>query len=550
MTETTLARAMKEARASLFPRAAKLVPVLQVTGTLNSKTIDTELINGRRETLKWIQKRSQKLPSSAWNFETFELEYGGTGAISLKDGSTDYWVARLVDPDKNVAGRTWTTEISIVKSDNVARFGLKQIVQTREEEPEFVPAIPGVLRQIINACNLEVDNRVLEETAWVLEQEREIDELLSQIYNPNRQLPIYVVTLDESEIDSRNAILNVQDLAKRCIGLAHVVVLPGPLTFVLTDQLDKQFSVFRGAVRTYLPNFDQYSDSPYDHPLAMPDRITNWGDRGANDFVDFLVKRAASSSSRYQKRRNFIPSFTRVKEAVGRQQRETSANEGAEFEEQLELANLAIEEIEKQRDEWEDLALVAEQENQREQERNSKLESELFRLRHRIVELEEHLISRSGKSVEIEIPSSYGEVKEWSERYLGDRVILTGKAFRAAKAAEFENVSLSYEALLMMANEYWKMKVYGGEERIRIFEKKLKELGLENSRTGEKTKLLEQGDEFLVSWRGSKKLLDWHLKNNVSRNPIKIFRLYYFWDDETQQTVVGSLPSHLRTRLT
>ncbi|MXW92832.1 MAG: hypothetical protein F4Z47_13680 [Rhodospirillaceae bacterium] len=152
--------------------------------------------------------------------------------------------------------------------------------------------------------------------------------------------------------------------------------------------------------------------------------------------------------------------------------------------------------------------------------------------------------------MEIEIPSSYGEVKEWSERYLGDRVILTGKAFRAAKAAEFENVSLSYEALLMMANEYWKMKVYGGEERIRMFEKKLKELGLENSRTGEKTKLLEQGDEFLVSWRGSKKLLDWHLKNNVSRNPIKIFRLYYFWDDETQQTVVGSLPSHLRTRLT
>ncbi len=550
MTETTLARAMTKARASLFPQAAKLVPVLQVTGTLNSQGIDVDLSNGRKEALKWIQKRSQKLPSHAWSFETFELEYGGTGAVSLKEGNTDYWVARLVDPDKNVAGRIWTTEISIVKSDRIAHFGLKQIVQTREDEPEFIPAIPGVLRQIINTCRLEVDSRILNETAWVLGQEREIDELLSQIYNSNRHLPIYVVTLDENENDSRNAVLDVQDLAKRCIGLAHVVVVPGPLTFLLTDQLDRQFSVFRGAVRTYLPNFDQYSDSPYDHPLAMPDRIANWGNRGADDFVDFLVRRAATNSSRYQNRRNLIPSFTWVKEAVGRQRREISASEGAEFEEQLELANLAIKEIENQRNDWEDLALLAEQEKQKEEERSSRLESEMFRIRHRIVELEEQLVSRSGKSVEIEIPKSYGEVKEWSERYLGNRLILTGKAFRAVKAAKFENISLSYKALLMMANEYWKMKSYGGEERIEAFEKKLKELGLENSRTGDKTKLLEQEDEFLVSWRGSKRLLDWHLKNNVSRNPKKVFRLYYFWDDETQQTVVGSLPSHLRTRLT
>ncbi len=550
MTESTLARAMIEARATFFPQSARLVPVLQVTGTLNSQDIDTSLYDARRETLRWIQRRSQKLPSNAWDFETFELEYGGTGAVSLKEENTDYWIARLVDPDKNVAGRIWTTEISVVKSDEIAHFGLKQIVQTREGEPEFVPAIPGVLRQIVNACRLEVDNQVLEETAWTLEQEGEIDDLLSLIYNPNRRLPIYVVTLGENESDSSTAILNVIDLARRCVGLAHVAVVPGPLTFLLTDQLDKQFSVFRGAVRTYLPHFDQYSDSPYDHPLAMPDRIANWGNRGADDFTDFLVKRAATNSFRYRSKKDPIPSFTLVKEAIERQHRESKADVGADFEAQLELANLAIEDIQNQRDEWEDLASSVEQEMQEEQERSSKLESDMFRLRHRIVELEEQLESTRIIPVEIDIPESHSEIKEWSERHLGDRVVLTGKAFRAAKAAVFSDVSLSYKALLMMANEYWKLKAYGGEQRINAFQTKLRELGLENSRAGDKTKLHEQGDEFLVNWRGSKKLLEWHLKNSVSRNPKKAFRLYYFWDDETQQTVVGSLPSHLRTRLT
>ena len=203
MTDTTLARAMTEARARLFPHAARLVPVLQVTGTLNSQDIDLSLREARRETLRWIQKRSQKLPIHAWDFESFELEYGGTGAVSLKEENTDYWVTRLVDPDKSVAGRIWTTEISIVKSKIGTHFGLKQVVQTREGELEFLPSIPGVLRQIATTCNLEMDGRSINELAWILEHDREIDDLFSLIYYPTRRLPIYVVTLDENEHDAK-----------------------------------------------------------------------------------------------------------------------------------------------------------------------------------------------------------------------------------------------------------------------------------------------------------------------------------------------------------
>ena len=550
MSENTLARAMTEARARLFPQASRLIPVLQVTGVLQSNKIELTLSEARNQTLRWIQNRSQRLPGSAWSYESFELEYGGTGAVSLKENNTDYWVARLVDPDKNIAGRTWTTEISVVESNDTAHFGLKQVVQTREGELAFTPTIPGVLRQISTECGLEVDGRTAKENPWILKTNEELDDLFSLIYSQTRRLPVYIVTLNERENNPKNAVLDVDNLAMRCLGLAHVIVVPGPLTFLLTDQFDRQFSVFRGAVRTYLPKFDQYSDSPYDHPLALPERIANWGDRGAADFIDFLVQKAAVRSRRHQRREEVLPSFIQVKEAVTRRRRIDSAEAGSDFEEQLSLAQLEIEELEQDRDAWQDIAASEEQARQEVEKRNSELESDLFRFRHRIFEFEELLKSQEGISVEIDIPQTYSEIKEWSERTLGGRVILTGKAYRAAKSGQFEDISLSYKALLMMANEYWKMKTIGGQDHINEFRQKLEDLGLENSRTGEKTKLHVQGDEFLVTWRGSKRLLEWHLKNNVSRSPEKSFRLYYFWDDENQQTIVGSLPSHLRTRLT
>ena len=550
MTESTLARAMTDARARLFPESAKLIPVLQVNGVLHSQDIERSLEDARKETLRWIQNRSVRLPSNAWKFESFELEYGGTGAISLRDEDTDYWVARLVDPDKNIAGRIWTTETSIVKSSNTVHFAVKQIVQTREAEPEFLPGIPSILRKIATSHSLEIDNRRFSETAWKLDREAEIDELFSLIYSQTRQLPIYVVTLDDNENSLNNAAINANDLTKRCIGLAHVAVVPAALTYFLTDQLGKPFSVFRKAVRTYFPKFDPYTDSPYDHPLAMPIRIENWGERGAADFVDFLVKRAAWRSHRYQNRNDLLPSFTQVREASGRQRLQESVDAGEDTEKQLKLAHSEINNLRQDRDEWEALATSEEMARQGEQKRNNVLESDLFRLRHRIVEIEELLETRTGEKLGVEIPESYDEIKEWAEQYLGDRVVLSGRAIRATKSSQFEDISLSYQALLMMANEYWRMKTMGGQNKILIFEEKLKKLGLENTRTGERTRLLQKGDEFQVSWRGSKKLLEWHLKNNDSRNPKKVFRLYYFWDDETQQTVVGSLPLHLRTRLT
>ena len=99
-----------------------------------------------------------------------------------------------------------------------------------------------------------------------------------------------------------------------------------------------------------------------------------------------------------------------------------------------------------------------------------------------------------------------------------------------------------------MGREYYNMRTDGGDERTAAFNEKLSELGLENTRTGDETRLREQGDEFVVRYRGRRELLTWHLKNGNTRDPKRCFRLYYFWSDEDRQVIVGSLPGHLHTR--
>ena len=45
--------------------------------------------------------------------------------------------------------------------------------------------------------------------------------------------------------------------------------------------------------------------------------------------------------------------------------------------------------------------------------------------------------------------------------------------------------------------------------------------------------------------------LPWHLKNGGNvRDPKRCLRIYYFWEPDTQRTVIDHLPAHRRTGAT
>lgn len=56
------------------------------------------------------------------------------------------------------------------------------------------------------------------------------------------------------------------------------------------------------------------------------------------------------------------------------------------------------------------------------------------------------------------------------------------------------------------------------------------------------------GDTYFITYSGKKCELNRHLKGSNIRDRQKGFRLYFFWDDDTKQVIVGSLPEHLTTQ--
>lgn len=94
------------------------------------------------------------------------------------------------------------------------------------------------------------------------------------------------------------------------------------------------------------------------------------------------------------------------------------------------------------------------------------------------------------------------------------------------------------------------MRKKGGEELKKAYETELRKLGLSEDASISSTRLGEQGDEYLVLHRGQKRELERHLKKGTSRESRHCFRLYFFWDEEEEEAVVGWLTSHLDTRKT
>ena len=235
-------------------------------------------------------------------------------AVRISNDEMDYWCARLDDNDKDVAGRVWTTELTVAHKLSDARpvFGLRQIVTTPEDEPAFTPALPGVIRQLAETPGLERNRRPITQKPTIVSTESEVDALIDLVQDKSRIMPVYVLTLGEGITETSDAIIEPFEFARRCVAIAHVVVLTGPASYCLTDKVGKTLSVFNRAIRTYRSSFD-YSDSPFDHPLALSHAISNWNEVGPTAFADFLVDRAAAESLRHSRDDRDLPVFSAVK---------------------------------------------------------------------------------------------------------------------------------------------------------------------------------------------------------------------------------------------
>lgn len=143
-------------------------------------------------------------------------------------------------------------------------------------------------------------------------------------------------------------------------------------------------------------------------------------------------------------------------------------------------------------------------------------------------------------------------IQKWCEAVLPERVYLHPRAVEGAKKSKYQDPDLIYQALLLLGHDYHEMRAHRRDERcyLKAFQEKAKKLGLTDSISAEKSTRAQFNNLYTVTVAGKTIELEKHIGAGQSRNAAECLRVYYGWDPDKKVVVVGSLPAHLRNKLT
>lgn len=537
----------------LRERHAAIRPISQVTVRLRPIENKDRFAATVDQVLRWMSNRAGRpLPDAAWQRQSFELSDIGAQRVAAAALTTPrYWAARLDDADKEVALRTWVTEVGVGCEENGdVLFGVRLICATRGADAPFDRTVPGFVRPIIAAPNVELDGISLSVQPVVLNSKADASRLLRLLESSTRRSEVIVFTASPDP-QTNEAVQNlVSHVHTALLGVAHVFMLTSGAAYALTNLVGKQLSVFDGGVRTYRPGFNAATAEPSAHPLALWRRIREWGgSNGPAEFEGWIINSSLASTIRSSDREEILPSFVTVRQIASQQEHVRLKESGASDAELLQMFDEDNQrlrrELEDQRASYDSLLKIAETERdlaQQEAASSRALASD------RLVALRSlQKRTTAPAAAPITIPSTLDVFEEWCAKHLAGSVELVNRAFTGVKKSNFGDPPLIYKALLLLKEHYVPMRTEGSAEKHKKYEEALQSLGLDESPTGEAIKY--SADLYSVHYGGQRRPLDRHLKGKNSRDARFGFRLYFFWDDEEQVVVVGWLPSHLDNRL-
>ena len=489
-----------------------------------------------------------RLPKEAWEGRGFSLDdIGAQRAEAIVIDSHQLWATRLDNPDKTTPQRVWTTEVAIAALDGgVSLFGMRLLCSELGAEIGFPRSVPALVRKVVSKGQAFLTDLPLSSDPWVVAPD-EVERLVDLLTNPRRHVDVVVFSLPDGSKDPEEALACPKLVAQRAIGTVHVVVLTGDASFGLSDRVGREFSVFRQAVRTYRPGFNPERDDPYAHPLALPQVVTDWNERTGSAFESFLVQEALRQSVHGSDLDERLPPFKEIRQHANRIRRKRERREASTDRELLEIA---LEENKELKEESKYLLEIAESEKSKAVQKAHELRATVSHLRFRVQSLQSNVRSETGRIGESDLPASLDGIKEWAIKMLAGDVVLHSRALRGAKRSEYEDPILVYRSLLLLRDFYVPMRRSVVDASRHSFEQASSNLGLTESGSITGARRGEQGDTYVVKYGGSNRTLDRHLKKGDARDKRYCFRLYFFWDEGTEQVVVGWLPSHLETRAT
>lgn len=226
----------------------------------------------------WTKNKfaNMQMPESIRNFEKSRMGYDVS--IIYKPENT-YFCLKASHPDAVIPGRIWTIGAEIIVINENVLFGVKLSYSTpiNSNVGNAVFSMPSFVGQIAKQNGI-LDVRRLGCEVWDIEVEREIEQLYDFIQNPNRKVPVIVVTEKESNDDigaqyTKGYLVDADLLAKEMASIAHTVRISRNIINEWNAVVGKKWGVYGGAVRTYFPDVDFGEEDYMRHPLSIANRI-------------------------------------------------------------------------------------------------------------------------------------------------------------------------------------------------------------------------------------------------------------------------------------
>lgn len=482
--------------------------------------------------LDWLKvKQRLNLPAAAYRGESFEIDAAEGQPVSAVS-SDRFWSVQFDRFDGDVPGRIWRTEASVGHSENDALAGVRLAVIDSYEAIDFPSTVPRVIGDLIRRPGLHDYGEDLLDSPLLLKSDADFIRLLSLLQSKRRTRPVVIF----SSWSQSDVVEDAKGAAKRLAGLAHVYILTDLQSRTLTEQVGREFSVWNGAIRTYYPGFNPLTDESTQHPPATRE----WLSRrfGSLDrFYSVLVSSYAARSVRDSGFEQALPSFRAVKQAILQKQISvisSASQKKTEREKLLEENNkLLMQQVLEKSEEFDFAdAEVKQAELERDQYR-----SQVSALRA----INESLETRLGQAAyDVDYPDNFESLSDWALKYFAGRIVVLNRACRVARKSPFGEPQLVFKCLERLARDYVDARRTGV-----TIENLFSDLGVHLERTGDPGTLAQWRDQYFVPHRGRNYFLEWHLKRGSDKNEMNTMRIYFFYDEDDQQVIVGHLPSHL-----
>ena len=485
------------------------------------------------QSVRWIANRcGSRLPEEAFAGDPFDTGLDAAApalALAGRIDASDYWAAKLRFPDRDWGGRTWLTEIVIERSIK-PRISVRLAVKDRSSALEAHPperTVPGIVRQIVEEVGAyDRSGKIDIKTPLIVS----IDEFEESVLREGREIPLLLFGQDVFT----NFPSAVEKSSNSLIGVCRTAVLDSEASWQVVNKFSKPFTVFGLCAKLYYPIENKIPIDPFDHPLIPLDGVT------ADELRSLVIQ--YTMELRY---RDFdpLPRFAQVSTAVELERMTAASPTGMLSANEIAKLGERLNELEEERNSYEDLLGEAAETARSNGREISQLRNELQDSGRTHEAISAILSAMPLDRIPISPPPllTLSVLDQWCAIVTGKTLVLTKQFHKSATELPDDPAYLRRIASAL----HGIARVTAGQIT----------LNGRNIPVGQGVEICPVGDtegrsDYDFNHENRQLRTDWHAKWGNGHDIRAAFRIYYYWDQPTNQAILQCVTPHLSNKST